>query len=270
MNDPSDQVRRFAVLAYGRAWPKDRALKFLIDLVDSPNTSLELRYTAVHALGTRGSDAASTLPLHLRLLRDTNTDLELRRAAMDAIAKIGLKTSDAASYVRRALMDEKEDVDLRTGAACAIGLSPEVGQGAIGDLFKIEASNEKNCSLRGAAIGAIAQLKPGKEWVPRLLEIMEDADDGSDCMAFVALGRSGENAKTAIPRMLKALRERKALWTGIRLRFGGYEQHAAVFTSILGPKAAIAELKRIASEDAESLDWVRELQKVIRIIENRK
>ena len=186
-----DKVPRVRVEAAGRladlAIPEARGA--LAAALEDP--ALTVRFEAARGM------AALQHPAGLPVLLEALNDVDLRFRAASALAQLGNK--DAIAPLKRAFSSwfvPAFDKTQMAGALAALGDAD-----GIAHLFK-RAGGRKWTMDRAMAIELLGAVKaPGA--VPRLLEVLKDADDPARGTAARALGRFGDpTVETALADML--------------------------------------------------------------------
>lgn len=133
------------------------AIAALVAIIDDEGAELDLRRSALHALGRIGPDAADTLPTVLNALR--NAHPAIRRSAADAVAMIGESAAaDGIPALISALSDESWVV--RRSAADALWYFGEDAAPAVPELQRL--LNDPVEQVREAAQATLLAIAPGE------------------------------------------------------------------------------------------------------------
>lgn len=163
-----------------------------------------LRSYAAYTLAILGSNAKSAVPVLAQALKDSNNDTPVRLAVVSALLSIGVDAKEAVPQLALALKDPATDQQVRLIAAQTmqkIGPSAKDAVPALTEVLKNDRS-----PLRGAAIDALAQIKPdSNEAITALANVVQDknAEILVREKAIEALGGMGRAAGGAVTALVK-------------------------------------------------------------------
>jgi HEAT repeat protein len=157
---------------------------------------VEARRKAATALAEAGSEAQPAIPALITALKDQ--DLYVRRFAAQALGKIGPDAKSAVPALSKALKDDKKQV--AEAAAEALGKIRISATGPLADAVK-DKGNET--AVRRKAIEALGAMgSAAKSAVPVLTDALKDREIQIE--AATALGDIGPGAKAAVPALTEA------------------------------------------------------------------
>ena len=173
----------------------------------------EVRYQALFALGTIGSEAGAAVPALATILTD-DSDAEARHQAALALAKMAPASGAAVPALARALSDEQPVVRmnaalalmrLRTEARPAIPALIE----AMGDKANDTNLKQFHCTIQEMAALALGRASTGSsEGVPALTAALKAARTPEMRRSVArALGEVGPPARPAVPLLRALLKE---------------------------------------------------------------
>ncbi|MEO8352370.1 MAG: HEAT repeat domain-containing protein, partial [Chthoniobacteraceae bacterium] len=154
-----------------------------------------VRRAALNALDANSAEAVPTLIEQL-------DDSTLRPAVLDALIRIGSPSSGAVQKLVALLPKASKSQRLQI-----FGLLAKLGPGAAAARPEISGSlNDKDAELRAAATSAFASLE-GEAALPVMISALDDSDPKVRQAAAVALGKLGEKAREAAPKLTALLRQ---------------------------------------------------------------
>ena len=166
----------------------------LDDLVSRLADGDEEACTRLQLLGDR---AAPAVPALCGLLGSGSRDARL--FAIAVLERVGAAADGAVPALGEVL--RKNDAQVRAAAADALGA---IGGAAVGELS--EALGHRDAGVRRAACVALGTIGPAaRSTAPRLVPLLDDADDAVRDRALEALGRVG--AQEALDLLLQRLVE---------------------------------------------------------------
>lgn len=281
--------RDFAAWLLGRIGPPAKdAVPALITLLKDDST--EVQETAVNALGAIGPEARTALPALLQLLKDEQAWYKARQAAARMAAEISPEAPEVLTGLTAALRAENSLV--RKAAVDALGQLGPKAKDAVPDLRRAYRYRH----LQSHVIYALGRIGPAA--ITTLIELfeVEEADKQKSQVAY-ALAGNAEQAKAAVPLLLKALKGEdmelrleaaRALWriekhsnavptlveimeetdSGNRAvhGWGSYRYRAVVLLEEIGPdaKSALPALRRALKDKDESVQYAaaRAIEKI--------
>jgi len=240
------------------------AVPALIDLLkgDDPN----LRWMACVSLGRVGPAARSAVPALIEALR--SPDREAREHVARALAGVG---TDAVGPLTRALRDR--DPKVRGGAALAIevlgGRAKDSVPALVASLSDPEPPDDPE-PPRGPSFGDwqregeprpsgyYAALRAiGPPAVPALLERLGAPERQARVVALQALGFLGDDAKSAVPRLIGLLSD-PDLRGEAASALGGIGARDAIPALIAGLKDPDPDFRARAAETLGRIGWERQ------------
>ncbi|OUL28566.1 HEAT repeat domain-containing protein [Nostoc sp. 106C] len=180
------------------------------DLVGTLITALkhrnvQVRASAVYALGAIGSDASAAVPSLVNLLKDKKQDVVVRAKAANSLGNADLKASlnrKAVPALISALQEQKpEAYFLRANAALALGYmgsEPTVAKDAVQPL--IIALKDKNTLVSSSAANALGLMgSNAKDAISKLIEVEKEKNQNVQFRTDVinALGKIASDPKVA-------------------------------------------------------------------------
>ncbi len=218
-------------------WPAAQALEdigpgavpALIQALEHKNK--DVRRRAARTLASIGSEAASAIPVLIRVLEDEHAG----EAAAYALSRIG---PEAVPYLVQSLNNRYPNA--RANAAWALGrigalgyLDPVVAGTVVSTL--IQALRDKSPIVRANAAGALGTIGPkATKGVPVLIWTLRDESPRVCANAAYALGKIGPGAIKGIPALIRASRDENpsvrgnAVWALGRIDpFSGVHFHKA-------------------------------------------
>ncbi len=222
-----------------------------------------VKYRAAEALGRLGPQARAALPRLLRAAADTDT-YEVRGAAVAALGTVGVADKGAADVevvaaLCKALRDDASQVRLAAArsllwlGAPADADSKKEAVAALG-----AAAKDVEPTLRMTAHMALLRIKgPGNEThVAAIGKFLEDEDPVLRMQAAEALGTVGAEAKSQLPRLIKALDDREGRVVNWSIWALGRMGEAAVralprLREFAGDKRRSERLRQLAAEAVE-------------------
>ena len=155
----------------------------------------DLRLASIGALGRMGADA---VPYLLTVLNHPSP--EVRRAASDALGSIGPEAKEATQALSLLLGDQDREMAQR--AAFALG---KIGRDAVPVLVQVAKGRDRSAVEMAETAYSEGKVDPGV--VRDLAKILDNSGEEARVRAFAAaaLGRMREQAKGALPELVRAL-----------------------------------------------------------------
>jgi HEAT repeat protein len=166
------------------------------------------RVEAARALGNIGTRSAAVVPQLLRLLRD-DTDSAVRTEAARALGKIGAGAETAGGTLVAVLADRDAGDALRCEAARALARTAPLGPGT--DAALRAAASDRSGSVAVCAAEALWRASGDADQAARsLVDRLRDVRVRAS--AAQVLYRMGPQAKTAVPALLAAAKDKDRLF----------------------------------------------------------
>lgn len=230
LSDKSTMVRCWSAIILGKIGPKaKKSIPALIKTLKDPNSSA--RSNSAQAIGRIDPKAESAIPALIECLKDADDYLreELSKTlllfdekpvpglvkllkgsdktqvinAIKTLGELGWRSSEAVPLLIKNL--KRESVDYRNAAARALG---QIGPGAASAIPHLTAAFEQPHQA-DFEIVARALAGIGEKAVPALVEGLDSQDMFVQKFSAAALSVMGPKAKTAIPALVKILKNGK-------------------------------------------------------------
>jgi HEAT repeat protein len=160
----------------------------------------DVRRDAAQELGKLGAEARDAVPALTKALQDKN--LFVRRYSAQTLGKIGLDAKEAVSGLAKALDDKHKEV--AEAAAEALG---HLGAGAVTPLTKTFRDKGNEAAVRRKAVEALGAIgSQARTAVPALTDALKDKDVQTE--AATALGNIGPAAKSALSALNDAVKSK--------------------------------------------------------------
>lgn len=202
--DPVTQSESFEQLGAGGA----AAVPILSALLDtkggSPEADAEVRWKAAALMGKIGKPAREALPSLVNAVNDS--DLHVRTVAAAAVAEIADKT-DADTIVPA--LTQRVRAGGRDGVAACRALSVLRGAASPALDILVEALGNEDPEMRFNAARTLGKIgEPAKEAVPRLLTMLESEKHPKVREHLAeALGDIGPSARAGVPALVALLKD---------------------------------------------------------------
>ncbi len=222
--------------AYALGLMKGRAKQAVPDLLEGLRDPVpQVRWQCANALGNIGPAAKNAVPTLLSLGTDANSavrrvaaeslakikpaammpppwlakalvsrDLATRRDAIYMLRRVGRSFTGALNYLAQALKDI--DPLVRKEAVISLRNFGEEAKASISVLLKC--MSDVDAGVRVETILTLGALKPTNysEVTSQLIKALKDAHPGVRQEAAALIGRLGENAKSALPALVAAMK----------------------------------------------------------------
>jgi HEAT repeat protein len=202
LKDESWIVRVEAAVTLGTLGRKTKeAVKVLVEIAEkSAKTNPSLHGTALKALGVFGPEAKGALPVLTEALINT-PDSNSRESVADLLGDIGPEAQDAVPALRTRLLQDI-DPSVRRKAAAALGTIGLADSKVIEDLSQALKDPDPRVGQQAAA--ALGQFRQqAKDAIPHLVKAL--GDPRVRLAAVDALGRIGVADKEAVQALLRTL-----------------------------------------------------------------
>jgi HEAT repeat protein len=300
IRDARGPVRPHAIMAVGRIAPESAAaIPPLVEALEDP----EYGKYAADVLSWKGETAAPALAAALRspnpvarrhavaALKDigptaaaaagtallealANPDEEVRAAAAEAVEGVGPKADAAVPALIRAFQGGSDRIKAK--ALSALARYEEKARSAIPMLLEklMHSDAEKNYSLRGALMNAIAAIGAGEESAKRLLAVDLDPSDRTWDASRIFLGLLDcpalaldyyrrhpgliESIEPLNPALLRMLRRSEPAWSELKQRVIEDSRPDPAFLVALGdPRHLPIVRKQMAGASAHRLPYLK-------------
>jgi HEAT repeat protein len=196
--DPSEEVRGFALDALSKIGDASLDALPAIQKALAHDKSPLIRSLAAETIGSFGAKAKDAVPALVKALKDEDGNVQTR--ALHALGKIGPQVEG----VRPALLAALAEPGLAGVAAASLA---RLGKDALPDLTSV--LDGKDETARVHAVLALRVIG-GEAIVPLLIKALKDSSAEVRSQAIDSLGRLGELARPALPRLLELLADKDA------------------------------------------------------------
>ncbi|MFQ5794145.1 MAG: HEAT repeat domain-containing protein [Candidatus Bipolaricaulia bacterium] len=177
-------------------------IKRIVDMLEIPD--VDVRVTAIRALGAMGEVAKNQAPMLVDLLKDPDEPGLVRFVAAEALRAMGEAAKDQAPMLVDLLNDLNEDVSMRAAAAKALGAMGEAAKDQVPKIANL--LNDPNASVRAAVAEALGAMgEAAKDQVPKIANLLNDPNASVRAAAAKALGAMGEAIKDQVPELVNLL-----------------------------------------------------------------
>lgn len=221
--EPTHVVRGYLK---GEAFYQGRPVSYWREALINPNPTTQTE--AARSLQQGGEAAVPVLSTLLSRAEGSSTweATEVRWKAADLMGKLGLETPEAVPPLIQALKDD--DLHVRTVAATSLGAlaSAETAAQAVPALTELLPTGGP---VSVAAARALSRFGPeARSAVPALLKLMKEGEESQvRWNAVRTLGKIGPGAREAVPELIAALKDRD----------DHVREHAAEALGDIGPEA---------------------------------